>query len=56
MTPGQKVQKAGARYRRALAERDTAIREAAAAGTSLRDIGYAAGLSHTAIAKILKRR
>jgi transcriptional regulator with XRE-family HTH domain len=35
--------------------RDAAIRDARAGGLSLRDIAEAAGLSHTAIAKILTR-
>ena len=36
-------------------ERDRVIREAVAAGLSLRKVGEAAGLSHTAIDKICKR-
>lgn len=39
----------------ALGERNNVIREAAADGYPLRTIAKAAGLSHTAIAKILKR-
>lgn len=35
--------------------RDRLIREAVAAGGSLRDVAYAVGLSHTAVAKIVKR-
>lgn len=35
--------------------RDRRIRSAVAAGSSLRTVGEAAGLSHTAVAKIARR-
>lgn len=38
-----------------IAKRDKLIREARKEGHSLRAIAYAAGLSHTAVAKILNR-
>lgn len=41
--------------REATARRDEAIRQMHAEGASLRAIGEAAGLSHTAVAKILAR-
>lgn len=37
------------------ADRDRRIRAAVAAGASLREVGAAVGLSHSAIAKIAKR-
>jgi len=39
--------------RQATAKRDAAIHQMRAEGASLRDIGDAAGLSHSAVAKIL---
>jgi hypothetical protein len=39
--------------RQATAKRDAAIHQMRGEGASLRDIGEAAGLSHTAVAKIL---
>jgi len=51
----RKLTGAAARARTATIERDQFIRDAHAAGWSLRAIGDAAGLSHTAVAKIVKR-
>lgn len=51
----QKVADEAARVRQATADRDKAIVAMHADGGSLREIGDAAGLSHTAIAKILVR-
>jgi len=47
--------KLGERVRVATDARDAAIRNAAAAGASLRAIGDAVGLSHTGVAKIIAR-
>lgn len=46
---------AAEKARRAVAERDKAIIEATVAGRSARDIGQAAGLSHTGVIKIIGR-
>lgn len=43
------------RVREATAMRDKAIRQMHAEGATLRAIGEAAGMSHSAIAKILRR-
>lgn len=43
------------RAREAVARRDQLIRQAHAEGLPLRTIGDAAGLSHTAVAKIVAR-
>jgi transposase-like protein len=43
-----------AKYAAARADRDDAIRRAAAGGMSLRKIGEIVGLSHTRIAQILR--
>lgn len=42
--------------REATAKRDAAIRQMRDEGSSLRSIAEAAGLTHTAVAKILKRQ
>lgn len=55
MTAKQRVERCSARYRRALADRNEAILTAAKEGMSLREIAEAAGLSHTAIRKIINR-
>jgi helix-turn-helix protein len=49
------VNRLSSRVRLATEERDQWIRKAHAAGESLRTIAEAAGLSHTAIANILRR-
>jgi hypothetical protein len=57
MTPAaRKVAAEAAKVRKATADRDKAIFAMSAEGASLREIGELAGLSHTAIAKILARR
>lgn len=43
------LRKAGAEVEKWTAERDRLITEAVAAGGSLREVGQAAGLSHTAV-------
>lgn len=49
------VRTAAEKERRARSLRDQSIRAAHAAGHSLREIAEAAGLSHSAIAKIVAR-
>lgn len=55
MTDLAHLTKLGERVRIATEARDAAIRNAAAAGASLRAIGDAVGLSHTGVAKIIAR-
>ena len=43
------LNRAGRKVRVAVAERDELIREAVAAGGSLREVGQAVGLTHTAV-------
>jgi hypothetical protein len=50
------LEQAGAQAGKWLAKRDTLIREAVAAGASLREVGAAAGLSHTAVKYIAHGR
>lgn len=54
-TSAAKVQSWAWKAQRATAERDAAIRAMRDEGASLRTIAEAAGLTHTAIAKILAR-
>lgn len=49
------LRRLGARARVAIGVRDDAIRAARAQGMSLREIGDAVGLSHTAVANIVNR-
>lgn len=49
------ARRAASKVRDWTARRDDAITEAVAAGASLRDLGDATGLSHTAVADIAKR-
>ena len=68
MTPGETVavaltpdqarllRKAGEKVAEWTRERDRLIREAIEAGASLRDVGEAVGLSHTAVKFIAKGR
>lgn len=57
LDPGmaRKLRAAAARASKATDERDALMAEAQDAGVSLRDIGDAVGLSHTGVAKVLKR-
>lgn len=55
MTPAQRVASEAKKARLATQRRDDAIREMRAEGATLRAIAAKAGLSHTAIAKILSR-
>lgn len=54
-TSATKVESWAWKARRATAERDAAIRQMRDEGASLRTIAEAAGLTHTAIAKILAK-
>lgn len=49
------LRRLGQRAQAAIAARDDAIRAARAEGMTLREIGDAVGLSHTAIANIVNR-
>jgi lambda repressor-like predicted transcriptional regulator len=51
----QKVEALALKTKAATEKRDYWIKQAHKEGSSLRNIGYATGLSHTAIAKILAR-
>lgn len=51
-----KLRRLGRRYERAGAERDAAIREAAKAGHSRREIARAVGLSPTRVHQIIKEQ
>lgn len=51
----QQLARASRTVREATARRDSLIRQLHDEGASLRQIAEAAGLSHTAIAKILRR-
>lgn len=51
----QEVARWAQKARRAVAARDEAIVAYRATGASLRDVAEAAGLSHTAVAKIVAR-
>lgn len=55
MTPAKAVANWAEKARAATRRRDEAIRQMRAGGASLRAIGEAAGLSHTAVANILNR-
>lgn len=55
MTAAAEVRRWATKAREATQRRDEAIRQASAEGASLRTIAEAAGLSHTAIAKILAK-
>lgn len=55
-TDAASLRAAGRRVREATARRDELIREAAAAGASYREIAEAVGLSHTAVAFIVRGR
>jgi transposase-like protein len=50
------LERAGTRQREATEARNQAIAEAQQTGASLREIAEAVGLSHTAVARILKQR
>ena len=54
MTPLSKVRHAATAHKRAGTQRDLLIREAHAAGCSLRQIGEAAGLSHVRVLQIIR--
>lgn len=58
LTPDQArlLRKAGEKVAEWTRERDRLIREAVDAGASLRDVGEAVGLSHTAVKFIAKGR
>lgn len=56
MTPTAKVRLWADKARLATIERDAAIAAMHAEGATLRAIGDAAGLSHTAVAKIVARQ
>lgn len=45
----RRLRSLGAKVRTATTERDATIREAVSAGGSLREVGEAVGLSHTAV-------
>lgn len=50
------LRRVGGHARDAVAKRDDAIRSAVAAGASYREVGEAVGLSHTAVAFIVRGR
>lgn len=56
MTTGGQVASQARKAREATARRDQLIRQMRAEGATLRAIAKAAGLTHTAVAKILDRK
>lgn len=50
------LKRAGAMARHTVAKRDAVVREAVAKGGSYREVGEAVGLSHTAVAFIVRGR
>lgn len=55
MSPEQRLAKAAKRYADAKAERDAAIREAAAAGMTRRAIAAVVGVSHQRVQQIVSQ-